>query len=111
MSFLRRKGKQKASKASAVALEKKKEEEIATDTTLLLANTDSNRPSEQETGFGTMDRLETETRPRKTYYKWNAQDRFNIGKYALQMGNAAAIRRYKSQFKNLNESTFRELKK
>eukprot|EP00794_Sanderia_malayensis_P013335 gene13335-14713_t len=118
MSFLRLKEKQKASKASAVALEKKKEEEIATDTTLLLANTDSNRPSEQKTGLGALDissiqqqRLETEARPRKMYYKWDAQDRFNIGKYALQMGNAAAVRRYKSQFKNLNESTVREFKK
>eukprot|EP00794_Sanderia_malayensis_P006691 gene6691-7447_t len=118
MSFLRLKEKPKASKASAVALEKKKEEEIATDTTLLLANTDSNRPSEQETGLGALDissiqqqRLETEARPRKMYYKWDAQDRFNIGKYALQMGNAAAVRRYKSQFKNLNEITVREFKK
>ena len=40
-----------------------------------------------------------------TYTKWSDKDRYLIGKYASENGVAAAVRKFKRKFPNLNEST------
>ena len=49
-------------------------------------------------------------RKRKPYFVWKDKDRYLIGKYACDYGNASAIRKFKSQFPHLNESTVRNFK-
>ena len=39
------------------------------------------------------------------------EDRYKIGKYAIENGSAAAVRKFKSNFPKLNESTVRDFKK
>ena len=39
------------------------------------------------------------------------EDCFKIGKYAIENGSAAAVRKFKSNFPKLNESTVRDFKK
>ena len=45
----------------------------------------------------------------KAYRKYTGQERYQIGKYASENGNTAAVRHFKGN--NLNESTVREFKK
>ena len=49
-------------------------------------------------------------RKRKPYFVWKDKDRYLIGKCACDCGNASAIRKFKSQFPYLNESTVRNFK-
>lgn len=51
-----------------------------------------------------------EAKERKTYVKWQPKDRFTIGDYARKNGNSAALRKFKSQFPGLTESTIRSFK-
>ena len=48
---------------------------------------------------------------RANYIKWTDNDRYRIGKYASQNGIAAAVRHFKNDFPDLNESTARGFKK
>ena len=48
---------------------------------------------------------------RKSYFRWTDKDRHSIGKYALEHGNTAAVRKFKSKFSHLNESTVCSFKK
>ena len=45
------------------------------------------------------------------YHKWTDQQRYTIGKYAAESGNAATVRKFKTEFPNLKESTVRTFKK
>ena len=45
------------------------------------------------------------------YIKWTDNDRYRIGKYASQNGIATAVRHFKNDFPDLNESTARGFKK
>ena len=49
-------------------------------------------------------------RKRRNYFVWKDKDRYLIGKYACDYGNVSAIRKFKSQFPHLNESTVRNFK-
>ena len=48
---------------------------------------------------------------RKPYFRWTDKDRCSIDKYASEHGNTAAVRKFKSKFSHLNESTVRSFKK
>lgn len=52
----------------------------------------------------------TSSRRKSQYQKWSPKDRYSIGKYASENGNAAAMRKYKPDYPNLNESTIRTFK-
>ena len=45
---------------------------------------------------------------RTTYRKYSPQDRYIIGKYTNETGSTADVRKFRSKFPNLNESTIRE---
>ena len=45
------------------------------------------------------------------YTRWTDKNRFNIGKYASENWNAAAVRNFKKDFPNIKESSVREFKK
>ena len=47
-------------------------------------------------------------RKRKPCFVWKDKDRYLIGKYVCDYGNASAIRKFKSQFPHLDESTVRK---
>ena len=47
----------------------------------------------------------------KSYVKWTDKQRFDIGKYAAENGNANAVRKFKAEFATLTESTVRTFKK
>ena len=52
----------------------------------------------------------TGAKDRGTYVKWKDEDRFIIGDYARKNGNSAALRKFKSKFSGLKESTIRTFK-
>ena len=52
----------------------------------------------------------TGAKDRGTYVKWKDEDRFIIGDYARKNGNSAALRKFKSKFPGLKESTIRTFK-
>ena len=45
------------------------------------------------------------------YKKYTDEDRYEIGKYASENGSAATVRKFKSDFPKLNESTVRDFKR
>ena len=45
------------------------------------------------------------------YRKWTDKQRYTIGKYAAENGNANTLRKFKTEFPNLSESTVRTFKK
>ena len=45
------------------------------------------------------------------YRKWTVKQRYTIGKYAAENGNANTLRKFKTEFTNLSESTVRTFKK
>ena len=52
----------------------------------------------------------TDAKDRGTYVKWKDEDRFIIGDYARKNGNSAALRKFRSRFPGLKESTIRSFK-
>ena len=48
---------------------------------------------------------------RGNYKKYTDEDRYKIGKYASENGSAATVRKFKSDFPKLNESTVRDFKR
>ena len=65
-------------------------------------------PSETEAGLGAIDIAEiaqenelVRRKRRQVYNKWSDEDRYKVGKYALENGAAAAVRKFKGTFKNL----------
>ena len=48
---------------------------------------------------------------RGRYEKYTDQQRFQIGKYAVENGTAASVRKYRPYFPKINESTIREIKR
>ena len=75
-------------------------------------------PSETEAGLGAIDIAEiaqenelARRKRRQVYNKWSDEDRYKVGKYASENGAAAAVRKFKGTFKNLNEITVRGFKK
>ena len=48
---------------------------------------------------------------RGNYKKYTDDDRYKTGKYATENGSAATVRKFKSDFPELNESTVRDFKK
>ena len=48
---------------------------------------------------------------KSSYFKWEDKDRYAVGKYALENGPAAAVRKFKTRFPILNESTARSFRK
>ena len=47
----------------------------------------------------------------ESYVKYTAEERCNIGKYASKMGTAAAVRKFRKERSDLNESTVRTFTK
>ena len=45
------------------------------------------------------------------YRKWTDKQSYTIGKYAAENGNANTLRKFKTEFPNLSESTVRTFKK
>ena len=45
------------------------------------------------------------------YRKWTDKQRYIIGKYAAENGNANTLRKFKTEFPNLSESSVRTFKK
>ena len=54
---------------------------------------------------------EFKTNRKKEYKQYSDKDRFVIGKYASENGPAAAVRKFKKDFVNINESTVRGFRK
>ena len=48
---------------------------------------------------------------RSKYNKYSDEDRYKIGRYGSENGPIAAVRKFKTKYPNLNESTVREMKK
>ena len=48
---------------------------------------------------------------RKSYVKYTPKERCNIGKYASEKGTATAVRKFRKERPNLNESTVRTFAK
>ena len=70
--------------------------------------------TKKDTGSGAVDFgvlqsgfSEPSSSKRSKYIKWSEDDRYNIGKHASIYGPAAAVRKFKEQFPNINESTVR----
>ena len=51
--------------------------------------------------------LDGSLKKRESYFKYKPEDRYKIGKYGSKNGPAAAVRKFKSRFPKLNESTVR----
>ena len=73
-------------------------------------------PLRRETGLGEVEHatvvgkfVSAKNKKRKAYRKYTGRERYQIGKYASENGNTAAVRHFKGN--NLNESTVREFKK
>ena len=72
---------------------------------------DSNLPNCSETSLGYIDHIAIEKeldgslKKQETYVKYTPEDRYKIGKYGSKNGPAAAVRKFKSRFPKLNEST------
>ena len=77
---------------------------------------DSNLPTCSETSLGHIDHVAIEKeldgslKKRESYVKYTPEDRYKIGKYGSENGPAAAVRKFKSRFPKLNESTVRSLR-
>ena len=52
-----------------------------------------------------------QSKRQKSYVKWTDKQRFEIGKYAAENGNANTVRKFKGEFATLTESTVRTFKK
>ena len=48
---------------------------------------------------------------RESYAKYSPIERYDIGKFASETGDAAAVRKYRKKFPRLNESTVRGFRK
>ena len=74
-------------------------------------NLDSNLPICSETSLGHIDHVATEKeldgslKKWESYVKYTPEDLYRIGKYGSENGPAAAVRKFKSRFPKLNEST------
>ena len=53
----------------------------------------------------------SQSKRQSSYVKWTDKQRFDIGKYAAENGNANALRNFKGEFATLTESTVRTFKK
>ena len=51
------------------------------------------------------------TKRKPQYHKWSENERYNIGKYAAENGNINTVRKFKTDFPKLSESTVRTFKK
>ena len=77
---------------------------------------DSNLPTCPETSLGHIDHVAIEKeldgslKKRESYVKYTPEDRYKIGKYGSENGPAADVRKFKSRFPKLNESTVRSLR-
>ena len=77
-------------------------------------------PTMEETGLGIVDhanvvaatkeQYENDSK-RSSYVKYTENERFMIGKYSNENGSAAATRKFRTRFPNLNESTVRGFQK
>ena len=54
--------------------------------------------------------ISSSQKSRKPYFRWTDKDRYSIGKYALEHGNIAAVRKFESKFSHLNEGNVRSFK-
>ena len=54
--------------------------------------------------------LDGSLKKRESYVKYTPEDPYKIGKYGSENGPAAAVRKFKSRFPKLNESTVRSLR-
>ena len=74
-------------------------------------------PSAAETGLGIVDHNAVvdsvkKVKPsRETYAKYSRTVRYKIGKYAGEVGDAAAVRKFGARYPKLNESTVRGFRK
>ena len=74
-------------------------------------------PSSRETGLGIVDRdgivdsIKTVKSSQNSYAKYSADVRYEIGTYASEVGDAAAVRKFERSFPKLNESTVRGFRK
>lgn len=77
-------------------------------------------PSCEETGLGAVDNakaveavtsVSNKSSLRSSYKKYSPKDRYLIGKYSNEHGSAAATRKFKPSYPNLNESTVRGFQK
>ena len=74
------------------------------------------QPVQKLTSLGHIDHVAIEKeldgslKKRESYVKYTPEDRYKIGKYGSENGPAAAVRKFKSRFPKLNESTVRSLR-
>ena len=77
---------------------------------------DSNLPTCSETSLGHIDHVAIEKeldgslKKWESYVKYTPEDHYKIGKYGSKNGPAAAVRKFKSRFPKLTESTVRSLR-
>ena len=69
-------------------------------------------PTTKESSLGELDNIvateaarSAQKNVRKSYVKYTPKERCNIGKYASEMGIAAAVRKFRKERPNLNGST------
>ena len=77
-------------------------------------------PTMEETGLGAVDHANVVAATteqyengskRSSYVKYSENERFMIGKYSNENGSAAATRKFRKRFPNVNESTVRGFQK
>lgn len=78
---------------------------------------DTNLTATSLSGLGAVDNLAIENtigQDRRTpgkYRKYTNKDKFKIGKFAIKNGAAACVRRFKTDFSKLNDSTVQYFKR
>ena len=81
--------------------------------------TSTTLPNQKDSTLGVLDYVATVNaiktaatiKARNKYQRWSDKDRYHIGKYASENGTAAALRKYKTRYQKLNESTIRDFVK
>lgn len=78
---------------------------------------DTNLTATSLSGLGAVDNLAIENTigqdrgTRGKYRKYTNEDKFKIGKFAIKNGAAACVRRFKTDFSKLNDSTVQYFKR
>ena len=84
---------------------------------IILVTSEPTTDFQKQSGLGMIDYLavteavtsctKKSNKKKETYTHWSNKERFVIGKYAVENGHAATVRKFASKEKPLNESTVR----
>lgn len=116
MSIIRHLAKQRLQKTQEENVRREQDKENDNPAKTNDSQQTSQLPPQNESGLGSVDynsvteevENSLNTKRRKEYQTFTAEERYQIGKYASEHGNSAAMRYFK--FKHLKESTVRTFK-